>query len=158
MPSTGDRVSSPALMPSGLAHLYPYLQSLLHCAAQSRLESTHSNAVACERLGQLSSHSPCGWLTCAFAIRVSFTVLSRGGSGSPLLSVTASERAGIAFPLMTFPDQLSLLLLVVVVVGDVEDITATPLISYTRQMAGPSSPVLSVYGWLNCASSNKASS
>jgi hypothetical protein len=59
---------------------------------------------------------------------------------------------------MTFPDQLSLLLLVVVVVGDVEDITATPLISYTRQMAGPSSPVLSVYGWLNCASSNKASS
>lgn len=56
---------------------------------------------------------------------------------------------------MTFPGQLFWLLCVIVGGGDVKEITATPMPSHARQMMGPSSPVLSISGWLNCAYSIK---
>lgn len=103
LPLTGVRVHTPALMPSGRAHLH--LQNQLRCAdsrlrrlRRLRCRAYFPNAVAGEKLGQLScSHSLKGCLTFAFAVRASSTLLPRQGAEPTLLRAIVCEGQGKPF-------------------------------------------------------------
>lgn len=91
------------LFPCSHAHRYSHLQSHLHCVAQSR-HGTHSPK-CCSLKGAttalLLSHT-WSWLTCAYPIRASSTLLPRHDVGSSLPSPTASKGAELAL-LLSYP-------------------------------------------------------
>lgn len=91
----GGRVPLPALMPSGPA----LLNSNLHCATQSRFRPTFQTK-CCSLWGAgpaFSFSHTLNWLTHAFAIRASSTVLPMWGAGPALSSAVPSKGQGHLF-------------------------------------------------------------
>jgi hypothetical protein len=86
-PSAGGRVNSPSTKPSELAHCTQ--TSRASCLEPWLRGQLFPSAAAHKGLGQLSH--PLGWLTHAFAIRASSTVLPRPGVRPILLSATANK-------------------------------------------------------------------
>lgn len=141
-PAAADGVSSPALKPSGLAHLHPHLQSQLHCAAQSKVWPTqvlqpvrawHSSpSVTALGLAHLclghQGHLHC--IYCPWEVQ------------GPLSECYSQPGSRDLFP----THDLSPRYCIWWWWEDVENITAIPMTSHTRQTVGPSSPVLSICG------------
>jgi hypothetical protein len=139
-PAAGSRVSSPAPMPLGPAHLHSYLQSQLRCSVQSRCRA-HSPK-SCNPWGAgpalLLSYLQ-GWLTCAFIIMASSAVLPRQCQ----LSEYCIHWGGrLVLPRSWPQGQLSQLLQVVREQGDMEGNTPSSTPPHARWVVGSLSHTL----------------
>jgi hypothetical protein len=104
MTLTGDRVTSPVLMPSRPAHWHSRLQSQLHCVAKSKCGAYSSKCCCLQGAvpSLLLSHL-WDWLTHAFTIKASSTVLPRPGAGPALPSATGSRGGKDSVPVLMTP-------------------------------------------------------